>query len=223
MPLYVNDLCIGLLRTCNWHCKYCTARADIPIDEECILKEVYPHRHRTAKVWLSGGEPGLLSENFWDEFTRMVELPLRVCTNGTFIKRKLHHKFDHTVAEYMIHCVQDLDEDIDPEVLEFLRTEPKSKVNVVIHRYNTHLIADFLKKYPDLIFELNFTDTTFVYDYNQKTYDYFHNEESLKNAIRQLSEVKNYTRDFPHKLIKCLIKKDFKNLNAWSPENYAKY
>lgn len=223
MSLYVNDLCIGLLRTCNWRCKYCTARADVPIDEEQILRDVYPHRHRTSRVWLSGGEPGLLSENFWEEFIRIVDLPLHICTNGTFIKRDLHKKFDRHIAEYMIHCVPDLDEEIDPKVLEFLRNDLKAKVNVVVHRYNTHLLAEFLKKYPDLIFEINFTDTTFINDVNSETYDYFHTEESLRETIKQLMLTRNHTRDFVNHLVRCLIRKDFKNLNVWSPENYAKY
>lgn len=223
MPLYVNDLCIGLHSKCNWKCKYCVARWDkSEIDEVKILNELIPFKDKLNKLWLSGGEPGLLSVQFWDYLFYESNYPLSICTNGTFITRGYANRYKSKICRLMIHCVEELDQIINPHVLKFIQISPISKiVNIVIHKNNTHLLHHFLSEYSNIQFELNFADQSFVEINNQyqKKYDCVMDRDAVIETITQLGKFKNYSR-YTNFLTKKLIQNDFKHLNPWSNKNH---
>jgi organic radical activating enzyme len=223
MPLYVNDICIGLHSKCNWRCKYCVARwNNSVIDEVKIIDEVLLIKDKLKTLWLSGGEPGLLSEQFWDRLFYESEYPLSICTNGTFITRGFAKKYKSKIFRLMIHCVEEIDQEIDPSILTFIKETKISKtVNFVIHKTNPYLIKNFLNKYSNLKFEFNFADQSFV-DINRnykKEYDYGLDKESIIEVIKQLSNFKNYGK-YSSFLTRKLIQNDFTNLNVWSNKNH---
>lgn len=230
MPLYVNDLCIGLHSKCNWRCKYCVARwDDAIIDEVKIIEELEPIKDKLRTLWLSGGEPGLLSIEFWDYLFYITSHPLNICTNGTFIKRGFVNRYKSLIRRLMIHCVEELDQEIDPTVVDFIKnTGVNISVNIVVHKENTHLIYDFLNKYKDLCFiDINFADQTFAEINNQynKPYDIVMDERAVYATIRELGKLGkdgkfgNYGKytDF---LMRKYIQKDFSHLNKWSNKNH---
>ena len=122
----------------------------------------------------------------------------------------------------MIHCVEELDQEIDPEVLEFINESQIDKiVNIVVHKHNSHLVSRFLNKYDNIQFEINFADGTFT-DVNQqysKEYNYAIDQCSSVKTIKELGNVKGYSvyTDF---LTRRLIQNDFRNLNSWSSKNH---
>jgi organic radical activating enzyme len=223
MPLYVNEICIGLHSKCNWCCKYCVARwDDAEINEDQIIEEIEPIKDKLRTLWLSGGEPGLLSVQFWNYLFYSSEYPLSICTNGTFIRRGYADLFRSKIRRLMIHCVQEMDQDINPFVLQFIRKSRISKiVNTVIHKNNTHLIYDFLNKYKDIQFEFNFADQTFAEINNQynKEYDCAMDRTAVISVIRELGKLGNYGK-YTNFLAKKLIQNDFKHLNPWSYKNH---
>lgn len=223
MSLFVNEICIGLHSKCNWNCKYCVARwDDAEIDEVEIIDKLYPIRNKLKKLWLSGGEPGLLSVPFWDYLFYITPSSLKICTNGTFIIRGYTERYKLMINQIMIHCVEELDQDIHPKVLDFIRTSNISKiVNVVLHKHNVHLLSSFLNKYKDIEIDLNFADQTFTSinaQYN-KQYDYALDKESIIEIIKQLSNFKGYNQ-YTSFLTKKIIQNDFICLNPWSNKNH---
>lgn len=223
MPLYVNELCIGLHSKCNWRCKYCVARWDnAVINEIQILDELLPITDKLKTLWLSGGEPGLLSVQFWDYLFYITKCSLKICTNGTFIRRGYVDRYYNLIQQLMIHCVEEIDQDIDPYILQFIReTNIDTIVNIVIHKNNPHLIGSFLSKYPDIKFVLNFADQSFAEinkQYNKK-YDFTPNKASIIETIKQLSKFKGYD-PYINFLTKNLIRNNFTQLNCWSNKNH---
>ena len=101
--MFVNSVCIAFLTQCNWRCKYCIASNNsIPIDEDAIYSKLYPIRHKLEKLWISGGEPGLLSDDFWSKLLESINFKLKVCTNGTFITRGHYVKYRDRISNLMI-------------------------------------------------------------------------------------------------------------------------
>lgn len=216
-PLYVNNICIGLLNKCNWNCTYCIAkRVGQIVDEDNIIEQIIPIKHKLRNLVLSGGEPGLLSIDFWDKLFSLTDYKLGICTNGTFVINGLAHRYKSKIKTLIIHCVQELDQDIHPVTLDFIRNPfVPIVVNVVIHNKNSHLISDFLDKYNDISFSINFTDSTFIKD---DSYDYAINKESAIKIVNQLSKYKGYSTEMS-KLIRCIINNNFTYINYWSPDN----
>lgn len=122
----------------------------------------------------------------------------------------------------MLHCVQEIDQDIDPYIVEFIKsTKISISVNFVIHKNNPHLIADFLNKYRDIQFEVNFADQTFaeINEEHHKAYDCLMDKDSIIETVIQLGKFKNYDR-YTNFLTRKLIQNDFKYLNPWSYKNH---
>jgi len=215
-PLYVNNICIGLLNICNWNCKYCIAkRIGQIVDEDNIIKQIIPIKHKLKTLVLSGGEPGLLSVDFWDKLFALSDYKLSICTNGTFIIKGLHERYKSKIKTLIIHCVQEIDQDINPMVLDFIRHDNiPYDINVVIHKKNAHLIKSFLNKYNDIQFMINFTDSTFI----RGDYEYAIDKEAAMEIVKQLTNFKGYAK-YSSKLIRCIIRNNFIYINDWSPEN----
>lgn len=217
--MFVNEICVGLLTQCNWCCDYCIAyNNEKKIDESQIIKELYPIRSKLKKLWISGGEPGLLSENFWSNLLKYVDFNIKVCTNGTFISNNLYSKFEDRIDELMIHCVKDLDDDIDSKVLEVYRkNKNKISMNIVIHRKNVSKIKDFIERYEDINFDINFADRSFE-NFISGKYDYCIDKRSGIEIIKQIRHIKRYG-SYIDRITKSIIKNDFSNLNSWSDKN----
>ena len=223
MSLFINDICIGLHSKCNWKCNYCVARWDnAKIDENLILEKLLPIKNKLRTLWLSGGEPGLLSVQFWDLLFYSIGFSIKICTNGTFILKGYHKRYKPQISQIMIHCVEEIDQDINPIVLEFIKKSDIPKiVNIVLHKYNVHLLSSFLDKYKDIRIELNFADQTFKNinaKYN-KQYNYALDKESIIEIIKQLSNFEGYDQ-YTSFLTKKIIQNDFVCLNPWSNKNH---
>jgi organic radical activating enzyme len=217
--MFINDICIGVLTKCNWSCKYCIASNSNPIDEDVIYDKLYPVRHKLRTLWVSGGEPGLLSEKFWSKLLDSIDFNLRICTNGTFISNGLYDKFKNRIIEVVVHCVRELDDDIDETVLDAIRTDSKIRVNIVVHKYNTSLVKEFLLKYSDIKFEINFTDITFA-KLTDANYMYAIDREAALAIVKQLGSLPAYVGKL-NNIMRALVVDDFTYLNRWSDKNYA--
>jgi organic radical activating enzyme len=221
MKLYVNEFCIGLHSVCNWNCPYCIARdPNGTYDEDEILNEIKPIKYKLKDVYLSGGEPGLLSTYFWDELFNMTEYKLAICTNGTFIKKGYHIRYESKIRSIMIHCVKELNYDIDDEILKVINNKTRYSVEpvIVIHNKNSHLLEEFLEKYHQLNFSLFFTDTTFSPFHHNNEYDYPIQKKSCMEIIKILGKYNKYSR-YTTPLTKSIIKNDYRYLNKWSQMN----
>jgi uncharacterized Fe-S cluster-containing radical SAM superfamily protein len=173
-------------------------------------------KDKLKTLWLSGGEPGILSDNFWNKLFNLTEYKLKICTNGTFILNGFADKYESKINAITIHCVEELDQDINPIVLNFIKTTKiKLQVNVVIHRYNAHLIKSFLQKYNDINIVFNFSDESFC---KIPDYKYYINKDAAIEIIKQLSGFKHYGI-YTTRLAKCIIKNNFKYINPWSIKN----
>lgn len=223
MKLYVNEFCIGLHSHCNWNCPYCIAKNnELPLDEDEILEEIYKIRHLLKSVYLSGGEPGILSDYFWDKIFEMTDDKLAICTNGTFIHKDFHLKYFNKIREIIVHCVQELNQNIHPKILDFIRNFPRHTdvANIVVHRQNSHLLYEFLKKYKDIHFSIFFTDSSFVPFHTTEEYNYPIDAESCMEIFKVLVKIGGYS-NLTSNLMKALIKNDFRFLNGWSKMNRA--
>jgi len=218
--LYINSICIGLLAKCNWTCKYCIARNDnATIDEVQILEDLMPHLNKLKTLYISGGEPGLLSEDFWSKVFSSIDFQLRICTNGTFFKNGLYFKFRNDIKELMVHVVQELDMEIEEDIYHALLFDDKLTPVIVVHRHNAHLLKDFLEKYPLITFQIFFSDGSFtVYHYDGE-YQYGLDVKSAKHIIKAFSGKPRYL-NYTTRIMKCLVKNDFKNVNSWSNKNH---
>ena len=218
--MFVNDICVGILRKCNWNCKYCiVSNRNEKIDEDAIFEELYPIRNKLKYLWISGGEPGLLSEQFWSKLVDSIDFNLKICTNGTFIINGLYDKFRVRINQLAIHSVSELTQDIHPKVLELVRKRiPNITFNIVVHKYNVSYVKDFLTKYNDIIFTINFTDETFDRS-NVPDYEYVIDREAALILVNQLSSLPNY-QTYLNYVVRLLMNKNYDNLNPWSPKNF---
>jgi organic radical activating enzyme len=222
--LFINDICIGLLSQCNWHCNYCIAFDNSKsIDEEYIFNQLYTIRNKLKTLWISGGEPGLLSESFWNRLLDSIDFNLLICTNGTFIVKGYFDKFKDRIRCMTIHTVEELTDDIHPKVLDVLRNKEyilsgKVVCNIVVHKHNCHQLRDFLTKYSDITFNMNFTDSTFTDKSGIDNYDYAIDRESAMTIVKQLGPLPNYQR-FLNIVMHSLLNNNLDFVNSWSLKN----
>jgi len=138
--------------TCNWHCEYCCVdthnRPKMSMEDVVIkLEKVIPGYN----VTLSGGEVGSMKrediEFILDELEKKNCRP-SINTNGLFIKRyrDLLPRFD----TILYHCSENLD--IDDEII--IDTDLNLEYLLIVTDNNYHKLDDFLKKYPDINFNL---------------------------------------------------------------------
>jgi len=218
--LYVNEFCIGLHSQCNWSCPYCIAKNNnIPYTEADILEQIEPIKHMLGNVFLSGGEPGILSESFWSKLFEMSTFKLSICTNGTFVLQDYHEKFSEFIREIIIHCVQELTDDIHPKILKLIRSLAPYKIvpNIVVHDQNADHLDEFLERYPDIEFSIFFTDGSFETFHSTEPYRYAIQRESAVVIMKALKQRK-YEK-YLNKITLAIIKNDFKYLNDWSNVN----
>jgi len=146
-----NEIELIVTWVCNWHCEYCCVdthnRPDLTMDEVKLkLEKIIPG----YKVTLSGGEVGTMKrkniEYILDELEKKG-CEININTNGLFIK-----KYKDLLPRFktiLYHCSEDLEDDkiiIDSNLnLEYL---------LIITDNNYNRLDNFLKKYPDISFNL---------------------------------------------------------------------
>lgn len=217
--LYVNQFCIGLHSSCNWNCEYCIAKDQYkPLDENEILSQIEPIKEVLGTVFLSGGEPGLLSADFWEKLFNMTHHNLAICTNGTFLLRGHYSRWKHRIRQVIVHCVKEIDGPINPDILNFIYKEDKVQPNIVLHRHNTQYLRDFLTVYKDIEFQLFFADDSFEIQHGPEEYQYAINKEAAKDIIYALRGFSHYSK-YSAKLMRAVLKDDFVNINSWSHMN----
>lgn len=204
-------LMLRVLTACNWKCSYCEYGhlTNQKIDDDLAIKIFEENKEQTTHI--TGGEPGLLSEKFWD-YAFGVK-PLGVITNGTFIKRGFYEKYKDQVTNLYIHATQELDRDIDPEILEFMRKNknPKFELSFVIHSRNIPLIKNFLDKYSDIVFNITMSGEQF----SQNSYYNITREPALE-IIDVLKDYPRYSY-FKNKLFLAIVRDNW-NLCFMSKE-----
>lgn len=206
-----NFLMLRVLTSCNWKCHYCEYGhlTHQKIDDDLAIKIFEENKEETTHI--TGGEPGLLSEKFWDYVFGVK--PLGVITNGTFIKRGYYEKYKDRITHLYIHAVQELDEDIDPEILEFVcnNKNPNFEISFVIHKHNIPLIKSFLEKYNDIVFNITMSGEQF----SQNSHYHLDRESALR-VIAVLKDFPRYSY-FKNKLFLAIIRDNW-NLCFMSKE-----
>ena len=195
-------LMVRVLKECNWTCPYCEySQNNNPPDEDSAI-EIFD-KYKDVITHITGGEPGLLSTRFWDHVfnTRSVG----VLTNGLFITKGYYDKYRDKVTHLYVHATPELDIDISPKVLQLLRTnDPKVEASVVIHKRNTHLIKNFIKKYPEIEFNITMSGSQFYPDIGFNITD----RKTALEVIEQLKDFPQYAHFIP-KLIKAITSNDW--------------
>ena len=105
-----QNYCVTVTYTCNWDCSYCctdTHSQPEPSMESILAKidTIAPGSHTS----LSGGEPGMLSDENMDIVLTALEAKqclIGVNTNGLFFHN--HKKHMHRIYDYVYHCSFDL-------------------------------------------------------------------------------------------------------------------
>jgi len=218
--LYIDNVCVGLLNSCNWECPYCISYSGDTFNEELILKEVRKIKHLFPSHVVSGGEPGLLSRNFWSRFFTTVGVPVEICTNGTFIIKGYHEIFKEYIKSIDIHAVSSpfVKSEIDQKVIDAYKENPHWQMNIVVDNHSADFFGKFLDKYPDITFVLNFADgAPKLYD---KNYSRSIDKKAAEDIIKQLKGRSAY-KEYTNRIMYAILKNDFENLNNWTPKNRA--
>jgi len=140
---------LNVTNKCNWNCSYCITdvhnmkkRPLISIIEDIRSLE------DGCEITLSGGEPGLLSEE--DILSIFKELDSKkinnvdLTTNGKFIENYPHLLDKFSTIHY--HCVESLRDEI-----EFFGDYDYT---IIVTEEEFPLLEDFLKKYPEIQFSI---------------------------------------------------------------------
>lgn len=203
--------CLILLERCNWSCKYCyDDRKKFIIDEPRILKELLAMKHLISTQALSGGEPGLLSEWFWDQLFSQIDTAA-IYTNGTFVLKGYADKYAKQIREVMIHCVEELDQEINPKIIDYTKRAKQCIFSIVIHNDNVHLLDNFLKKYKQFDFRLFFADDYHVADMHIPR-SLALTKESAEKVLKVLNQYTTYA-PYSNQLIKGIISGNYFEMN----------
>jgi len=177
-----------VLEECNWKCTYCEyCDNDIHPDEDKAIAIFEKYKDRLTHI--TGGEPGLLSERFWDHVfnTRRVG----VLSNGLFIQKGYYEKYHDRLDHLYIHVTPELNNAISPSTLKVIRSkDPIVEPSFVIHKKNIHMVRDFLNKYNDIDFNITISGAQF---YPDRGYNITERESALK-VIEQLKDFPKYNR-----------------------------
>jgi len=140
---------VVLTYNCNWDCLYCSVDThNNKLSEEDALKKLdIPESGST--VILSGGEIGLLSEEFLRKVITILvrkKCIIHVNTNGLFLRRYPH------LLRYMLkinyHCSDNLDAEVEFPRVEHFNVD----YCLVVHDENVSELGGFLDKNDDIEF-----------------------------------------------------------------------
>lgn len=157
----MKDYCISVTYKCNWSCDYCCvdthSRAD-PTDEQVMKNAelIEPGAH----VSLSGGEPGLMSEQLLVKLLDLLESKncvIGVNTNGMFFKN--FPQYLHRINDFRYHCSPDLRNKVWlPPEYKLLNI----KFVIVVTDESYSRFEEFITKNSKIKFTVYFADKSIV-------------------------------------------------------------
>ena len=116
------DIFFYLNKKCNWKCDYCNQGTNIPPDlsDDVLLSKISfcleQMKGETNDIYLSGGEPGLWSDYFFDEFDKLIKEfcingRIMIFTNGKIFEKKIFEekKYDW---HFIWHVVPRINKDV---------------------------------------------------------------------------------------------------------------
>lgn len=190
-------LMVRVLTECNWKCSYCEYSRCLSIPDENKAIEIF-EKHKSTLTHITGGEPGLLSEKFWDHVFNYKKLG--VLTNGLFITKGYYSKYHNRLNHLYVHATPELDISISEKVLDVLKSgDPIVEPSIVVHKQNINLIKPFLEKYKDISFNITMSGTQF---YPDRGFNINTKEDALE-IIKQLKDFPQYN-SFVVKLLKAI-------------------
>lgn len=146
-----EEYIINVTERCNWDCPYCIVKTHTSPKRsfESVIKDISDLPYG-CDVTLSGGEPGLLTEEQMDTVFLLLKendsIPVDICSNGLFLEK--HSKHLDKVKTVYYHCVTSLNDDI--KMYDFENTE----YLIVVTKEELHLLDGFLDRYPDIRFNM---------------------------------------------------------------------
>lgn len=155
----IKKLALLVTEKCNKKCWYCNfPQIKKPKDAPISLITKYIPYLETFDSFdfytITGGEPGLIDPVIFDYLFNTISIhPIRINTNGEFVKRGYFQKYYHYLDIMGLHATIDL-EDIPEELV--LPFEEFSKVwyYIPIHSQNYKYIQTYLYRYENLQFSL---------------------------------------------------------------------
>jgi molybdenum cofactor biosynthesis enzyme MoaA len=140
---------LGVTYKCNWNCSYCISNTHLQPYKtlENVLQEIDLFENNSS-VTLSGGEPGMLSENDLDIIIKKLQdknIIIDLVTNGLFLEKYSH--FLDRISNVLYHCVEDLETKKD---IKFYKIENKIKYILVYEKITD--LEYYLNKYSNIHF-----------------------------------------------------------------------
>jgi len=150
----MKEYCIMLTHRCNWFCDFCVVdthnKPTITFDS---IKEHLNSIEKGSMVSLSGGEPGLVSEDILIYTLRELkkkECIIAVNTNGLFMKN--YQDYLTEINDIYYHCSEHLDAYVP--IIDFKNID----YMVVVTDNNIHNLGQFLDTNNDKIIRVTGAD-----------------------------------------------------------------
>lgn len=115
---FTRQYYISLTEFCNWHCQYCdfpklqehkTAPIERVLEVFDMLKQS-TNNDAGVEYGLEGGEIGILAEDYLDQvFAHDLAESYVICTNGLFMERGYHKRYQNKVHYILYHARPELD------------------------------------------------------------------------------------------------------------------
>lgn len=142
---------------CNWACEYCCVdtHSRPELLEQQVLKKINQIEDDN-NVTISGGEPGMLSEDFLEKI--LLRLKDKKCdiginTNGLFLERHQGLMLKY-ISNINYHCSMDLEISKPILKVEHLKEHFFLDYLLIVHDKNIHKLEAFLNHYPEIIFNV---------------------------------------------------------------------
>jgi molybdenum cofactor biosynthesis enzyme MoaA len=185
---------------CNWNCDFCCVdthnKKPISFEEIKEKLKLIRYNYPNSNITLSGGEPGLLSEETLKYILENLEYKtLSVNTNGVFLEKYLKYAkyFDYV----LYHCSEDLTQNPKYDIVEKWKKEGvKVHYMIVIDDKNFKNFDDFMKRNQNI--PINVVPAT-------KADNGLDSILSNKNRWKLLTSVKKY-KNITKESLKELIK-----------------
>jgi len=140
-----RDLAILTTQRCNEKCEYC----DVPniknpkdINLDIYLKYIDIIQDFYEEFSLTGGEIGLLNEDVLNVIFDALRKPVKLNTNGLFVKKGYYEKYKDKIGEMWYHIIRDDGViEIEKEDLTYI---------IIKHRKNIDQVDKIVEKYNHL-------------------------------------------------------------------------
>ena len=143
----IKAKCFYVNTECNWKCSYCITNTHnqpkITFDD---IKKRLEYVEYNDEISLTGGEPGLLSEEILEYIFEHLERKkclININTNGTFLKR--YPEYYNRINEYLYHVSENIL--LDKKMNEFNDPDNKIIYMLVITDESVDRVYDFISMY----------------------------------------------------------------------------